>query len=54
MIMHGFNDLALKGSLKMDMDTDEGLTREGEDPADHLAHCFDYRKCDRLNPSLRH
>ncbi|KAK4560438.1 hypothetical protein LTR86_005634 [Recurvomyces mirabilis] len=42
MIMHGFNDLALKGSLKMDMDADEGLTREGEDPADHLAHCFDY------------
>ncbi|KAK5115945.1 hypothetical protein LTR62_000401 [Meristemomyces frigidus] len=42
MIMHGFNDLALKGSLKMDMEADEGLTREGEDPADHLSHCFDY------------
>ncbi|KAK4493736.1 hypothetical protein PRZ48_014921 [Zasmidium cellare] len=46
MIMHGFNDLALnQGSFAMDMageDGDEGLTREGEDPVEHLSHCFDY------------
>ena len=46
MIMHGFNDMALNhGSLAMDMsggDDDEGLTREGEDPMEHLSHCFDY------------
>lgn len=46
MIMHGFNDLALNGgSFAMDMaggEHDEGLTREGEDPAAHLSHCFDY------------
>lgn len=46
MIMHGFNDLALNhGSFAMDMagsDGDEGLTREGEDPVEHLGHCFDY------------
>lgn len=47
MIMHGFNDLALnKGSFAMNMagkdDDDEGLTREGEDPVEHLSHCFDY------------
>lgn len=42
MIMHGFNELALRGDLNMDMDADEGLTREGEDPSAHLSHCFDY------------
>lgn len=46
MIMHGFNDLALNhGRFAMDMageDGDEGLTREGEDPVEHLSHCFDY------------
>jgi hypothetical protein len=47
MIMTGMNELALNhGTFKMDMSSggehDEGLTREGEDPADHLSHCFDY------------
>jgi hypothetical protein len=42
--MHGFNDLALNnGKFVMDMgEEDDGLTREGEDPAAHLSHCFDY------------
>ena len=39
MIMQGFNEMAVKGSFEMDMDADEGLTREGEDPMEHLAHC---------------
>ena len=46
MIMHGFNDLVINhGSFAMEMageDSDDGLTREGEDPAEHLSHCFDY------------
>jgi hypothetical protein len=47
MIMTGMNELSLNGGrFVMNMDSggehDEGLTREGEDPAEHLSHCFDY------------
>ncbi|KAF7190114.1 Oxidase ustYa [Pseudocercospora fuligena] len=43
MIMHGMNDLALnQGSFAARNENGEGLTREGEDPAEHLNHCFDY------------
>ena len=34
MLMHGFNDIFNLGYLSM--------PDEGEDPFDHLAHCFDY------------
>jgi hypothetical protein len=47
MLALGMNELALNGghfvhNVESGGEHDTGLTREGEDPAEHLAHCYDY------------